>query len=165
MQLYITAAGIKCILETGNQNMAKKKAKKKAIGKKKKVTGRKKVSKKKASKKKASKKKAKKKGKATGAKPPTKSEILSQIAEETELSKGDVSAVFESLTGIIEQNLAGRPALFNMPGLFKMKRINVKAKPKRKGINPFTGEEQMFKAKPASKKVKIYPLKGLKEMV
>jgi len=148
MQLYITAAGIKCILETGNQNMAKKKAKKKAIGKKKKVTGRKKVSKKKASKKKASKKKAK-----------------SQIAEETELSKGDVSAVFESLTGIIEQNLAGRPALFNMPGLFKMKRINVKAKPKRKGINPFTGEEQMFKAKPASKKVKIYPLKGLKEMV
>ena len=141
--------------------MAKKKAKKKAIGKKKKVVARKKVSKKKSSKKKAK----KKAGKATGAKPPTKSEIMSQIAEETELSKGDVAAVFESLTGIIEKNLAGRPALFNMPGLFKMKRINVKAKPKRKGINPFTGEEQMFKAKPASKKVKIYPLKGLKEMV
>ena len=146
--------------------MAKKKAKKKAIGKKKKVVARKKVSKKKASKKKASKKKAKKKaGKAAGAKPPTKSEIMTQIAEETELSKADVNAVFESLTGIIGKNLAGRPAVFNMPGLFKMKRINVKAKPARKGINPFTGEEQMFKAKPASKKVKIYPLKALKEMV
>ena len=141
--------------------MAKKKAKKKAIGKKKKVVAKKKVSKKKASKKKASKKVSK----ASGAKPPTKSEIMTRIAEETELSKAEVVSVFESLNGIIESNLAGRPAVFNMPGLFKMKRINVKAKPKRKGINPFTGEEQMFKAKPASKKVKIYPLKALKEMV
>ena len=118
---------------------------------------------KKKAKKKASKRKAAKK--ATGNKPPTKSEILNQISEETELSRAEVNAVFESLTGIIESNLAGKPAVFNMPGLFKMKRVNVAAKPKRWGTNPFTQEEQWFKAKPATKKVKILPLKALKEMV
>jgi len=135
--------------------MAKKKAKKKAASKKKPIA-RKKVSKKKASKKK----------KAGGKKPPTKSEILNHIAEETELTRGDVSAVFDSLAGLIEKNIGGRgPGIFNMPGMFKIMRKNVPAKKARKGINPFTGEEQMFKAKPASKKVKINPLKGLKEMV
>ena len=49
--------------------------------------------------------------------------------------------------------------------MFKIKVIKKKARPARKGINPFTGEETMFKAKPASKAVKILPLKGLKEMV
>lgn len=147
--------------------MAKKKAKKKAIGKKKKVVAKKKVSKKKASKKKASKKKAAKKKvkKASGNKPPTKSEILTQIAEETELTRAEVGAVFESLTGIIESNLAGKPGSFTMPGLFKMTRKNIPAKKKRWGVNPFTQEEQWFAAKPASKKVKINPLKGVKEMV
>jgi len=143
--------------------MAKKKAKKKAASKKRKVVAKKKVSKKKASKKKSSKKKAKKK--AAGAKPPTKSEIMSYIAEDTELSKSDVAAVFDSLSDLIEKNVGGRAAMFNMPGLFKIKRVNVKAKPKRWGKNPFTQEEQWFKAKPATKKVKILPLKGLKEMV
>ena len=140
--------------------MAKKKAKKKAIGKKK-VVAKKKVSKKKASKKKASKKKA-----AGGKKPPTKSEILNHIAEETELSRGEVSAVLDSLSGLIGKNIGGRgPGVFNMPGLFKVKRITKKATKARKGINPFTGEEMMFKAKPARKAVKVLPLKNLKEMV
>ena len=117
-------------------NMAKKKAKKKAIGKKKKVVAKKKASKKKASKKKASKKAA------GGKKPPTKSEILTHIAEETELSKGDVSAVMDSLADLIGKNIGGRgPGVFNMPGLFKVKRITKKATKARKGINPFTGEE------------------------
>jgi len=143
--------------------MAKKKAKKKAIGKKKKVVGKKKVSKKKASRKKASKKKASAKG---GKKPPTKSEILTHIAEETELSKGEVGAVMESLAGLIGKNIGPRGGgIFNMPGLFKVKRITKKATKARKGINPFTGEEMMFKAKPARKAVKVLPLKNLKEMV
>ncbi len=136
--------------------MAKKKAKKKAIGKKKVV-----------SKKKASKKKASKKKKAAGGKkPPTKSEIMTYIAEETELSKGDVSAVMDSLADLIGKNIGSRgPGVFNMPGLFKVKRITKKATKARKGINPFTGEEMMFKAKPARKAVKVLPLKNLKEMV
>lgn len=147
--------------------MAKKKAKKKAIGKKKKVVGKKKVSKKKASKKKASKKKASKKKAAKGGKkPPTKSEILTHIAEETELSKGEVGAVMDSLAGLIGKNIGPRGGgIFNMPGLFKVKRITKKATKARKGINPFTGEEMMFKAKPARKAVKVLPLKNLKEMV
>ena len=147
--------------------MAKKKAsKKKAIGKKK-VVAKKKVSKKKASKKKASKKKAsKKKAGKVGDKPPTKSEILAYLAEETELSKSDVTAVLDSLSDLIGKNIGGRgPGVFNMPGLFKVKRITKKATKARKGINPFTGEEMMFKAKPARKVVKLLPLKNLKEMV
>lgn len=134
--------------------MAKKKAsaKKKVIGKKKKVTAKKKVSKKKVA--------------AAGKKPPTKSEILATIADDTELSKNDVAAVLESLTTLIGKNIGSRgPGTFNLPGLMKIK-VNVKPKTKaRKGINPFTGEEMMFKAKPARKVVKIAPLKSLKEMV
>ncbi len=147
--------------------MAKKKAKKKAIGKKKKVVAKKKVSKKKTSKKKASKKKAsKKKAAAAGKKPPTKSEILAHIAEETELSKGDVAAVMDSLADLIGRNIGPRGSgIFNMPGLFKVKRITKKATKARLGTNPFTGEEMMFKAKPARKVVKLLPLKNLKEMV
>ncbi len=132
--------------------MAKKKAsaKKKVIGKKKKkVTSKKKVSK-----------------AAAGKKPPTKSEILAHISEDTELSKKEVAAVLESLTGLIAKNISSRgPQMFSLPGLMKIK-VNVKPKTKaRKGINPFTGEEMMFKAKPARKVVKIMPLKSLKEMV
>ncbi len=139
--------------------MAKKKAaaKKKAVGKKK-VTGKKKVV--------SRKKVAKKKVAAAGKKPPTKSEILAHIAEDTELGKKEVAAVLESLTALIGKNIGSRgPGTFNLPGLMKIK-VNVKPKTKaRKGINPFTGEEMMFKAKPARKVVKIAPLKSLKEMV
>ncbi len=138
--------------------MAKKKAKKKAVTKKKVVGKKKVVAKKKASKKKAS--------KAAGKKPPTKSEILAHIAEETELSKSDVSAVIDSLSGLIGKNIGSRgPGIFNMPGLFKVKRIEKPATKARKGTNPFTGEEMMFKAKPKRKVVKVLPLKALKEMV
>lgn len=133
--------------------MAKKKAKKKAIGKKK-VVARKKVSKKKA-------KKA-----AGGKKPPTKSEILAYIAEDTEMTKGDVSAMIDSLSTLIGKNIGARgPGYFNMPGLFKIKCVKKPATKARKGTNPFTGEEMMFKAKPARKVVKVLPLKSLKEMV
>jgi len=121
-----------------------------------------------AAKKKAKKKPAAKKKAAAGGakKPPTKSEILTRIADETELSKRDVAAVFDSLAGVIESNLKPRgPGVFNMPGLFKVKVIKKKARPARPGINPFTGEETIFKAKPASKAVKILPLKAMKEMV
>lgn len=102
----------------------------------------------------------------TDKKPPTKSEILNHIAAETELSRKQVSAVLESLTGLIEKNVKARgPGFFNMPGLLKIKVIKKPATKARKGTNPFTGEEMMFKAKPARKVVKVLPLKGLKDMV
>lgn len=99
-------------------------------------------------------------------KPPTKSEIFSHISEETELTRKQVSAVFESLSGLIGKNLKGKgPGVFSVPGLMKIKVIKKPATKARKGINPFTGEETVFKAKPARKAVKVLPLKGLKDMV
>ncbi|MDJ0907142.1 MAG: HU family DNA-binding protein [Woeseiaceae bacterium] len=100
-------------------------------------------------------------------KPPTKSEIYAKIVEDTGLTRKDVAAVFDSLNGQIKKNLGGRggPGLFTVPGLLKMRVVKKKATKARKGVNPFTGEEMMFKAKPASKVVKVSPLKGLKDMV
>lgn len=121
-----------------------------------------------AVKKKAAKKKAAKKKVAAAAvkKPPTKSEILNHISGETELSRKEVSAVLDSLAGLIEKNIKARgPGFFNLPGLLKIKVIKKPATKARKGINPFTGEETVFKAKPARKVVKVLPLKGLKDMV
>ena len=124
------------------------------------------VKKKAAAKKKVAKKKAAASTASTVKKPPTKSEILNHIAGETELSRKEVAAVLESLTGLIEKNLKPRGAgFFNMPGLLKIKVIKKPAVKARKGTNPFTGEEMMFKAKPARKVVKVLPLKGLKDMV
>jgi nucleoid DNA-binding protein len=100
-------------------------------------------------------------------KPPTKSEIYTTIADDTGLTKKDVAAVFDSLSGQIKKNLGGRGAsgLFTVPGLMKLKVVKKPARKARMGINPFTKEEVMFKAKPASKTVKVAALKGLKDMV
>ena len=102
-----------------------------------------------------------------GKKAPTKSEIYAGIAEDTGLTKKDVAAVFDSLSRQIKRNLGGRggPGIFTVPGLMKLRVVKKKATKARKGINPFTGEEMMFKAKPASKVVKSTVLKGLKDMV
>lgn len=109
----------------------------------------------------------KKQAGADATKPPTKSEIYSSIADDTGLTKKDVAAVFESLSSQIKKNLGGRgaPGVFTVPGLMKLKVVKKPARKARKGVNPFTGEEMMFKAKPASKAVKVLALKGLKDMV
>ena len=101
------------------------------------------------------------------AKPPTKSEIYGKIAEDTGLTKKDVAAVFDSLSGQIKKNLGGRgaPGMFTIPGLLKMRVVKKPAKKARKGVNPFTGEAMTFKAKPARNVVKVLPLKALKDMV
>lgn len=100
-------------------------------------------------------------------KPPTKSEIYASIAEDTGLTKKDVAAVFDSLAKQIKRSLAGRnaPGLFTLPGLLKMRVVKKPATKAREGTNPFTGEKMIFKAKPASKTVKVAALKGLKDMV
>lgn len=100
-----------------------------------------------------------------GKKPFTKGDLIRSICEQTELQRKDVVAVMESFSEIIGGHLAKNgPESFSWPGLFKMKVVKKPATKARKGINPFTGEEMMFKAKPASRKVKILPLKQLKEM-
>ncbi len=95
---------------------------------------------------------------------PTKSEILAHIAKDTDLSRKQVVAVFESLHGIIKKSLKGA-GLFTLPGLLKMKVVKRPATKSREGVNPFTGEKMVFKAKPASKKVRVQPLKSLKGFV
>lgn len=95
---------------------------------------------------------------------PTKGEILTQISKDTDLSRKQVGAVFESLNGVIKKSLRGN-GLFTMPGLLKMKVVKKPATKAREGVNPFTGEKMMFKAKPASKKVRVMPLKNLKGFV
>jgi nucleoid DNA-binding protein len=95
---------------------------------------------------------------------PTKSEIVAQICKDSELSRKQVAAVFESLNGIIKKSLRG-PGLFTLPGLLKMKVVKKPATKAREAINPFTKEKMVFKAKPASKKVRVLPLKSLKALV
>jgi DNA-binding protein HU-beta len=95
---------------------------------------------------------------------PTKSEILTHISKDTGLSRKQVGGVFDSLGGVIKKSLRSN-GLFTMPGLLKMKVVKKPATKAREGINPFTGEKMMFKAKPASKKVRVMPLKSLKGMV
>jgi nucleoid DNA-binding protein len=98
--------------------------------------------------------------------PMTKSAIMDEIAQNTDLTKKQVSSVFEEFSVLIERHIKKRaPGKFTLPGLMK---IEVKRKPAtkaRKGINPFTGEETIFKAKPARNVVKIRPLKKVKDMV
>ena len=97
-------------------------------------------------------------------KPTTKSEVLSHISEKTGLKRKEVSAVFDELGGLIKRDLKS-VGLFNVVGFMKVKVVHKPAQPARKGINPFTKEEVMFKAKPARNVVKVLALKSLKDMV
>ncbi len=107
-----------------------------------------------------------KSNKTTEIKPRTKSQILSDIAESTELSRKQVAGVFDAMGGLIKKDLGSRgPGIFTVPGLMKIKRIHKPATKAREGVNPFTGQTMMFKAKPARNVVKVLPLKGLKQMV
>ena len=103
---------------------------------------------------------------ATAAKPPTKSEVLNGIAKATDLTRKQVASVFDALGGMAKSALGRRgPGVFVIPGMVKMTVVQKPAVPERKGISPFTKQEQIFKAKPARKVVKVRPLKKLKQMV
>ncbi len=95
----------------------------------------------------------------------TKGEIYKILAENTGLTRNQVVSIFGGMTAMIECDIGKRgPGIFTVPGLLKIKRVHKPATKARKGINPFTGQEQMFKAKPARNVVKALALKGLKEM-
>jgi nucleoid DNA-binding protein len=95
----------------------------------------------------------------------TKTQILDSIASDTGLTRKQVSSVLDSLSDVIEshvkKNAVGE---FVLPGLLKITTVRKPAVKARKGINPFTKEEVMFKAKPATTVVKVRPLKKLKDM-
>lgn len=93
-----------------------------------------------------------------------KTQMLQQIADATALSKKQVQAVLDELTNVIEGHIKKKGVgEFVLPGLLKITTVKKPATKARKGINPFTKEEVVFKAKPASISVKVRPLKKLKE--
>jgi nucleoid DNA-binding protein len=95
----------------------------------------------------------------------TKTEILSNIATATELSRKQVASVLDSLSLQIKAAVGKKgPGIFAVPGLMKIIVVQKPATKARVGINPFTKLEQTFKARPARKVIKIRPLKSLKEM-
>lgn len=96
----------------------------------------------------------------------SKGEVYGNLAEASDLTRKQVAAVFDGLADMIKKDLSKRgPGLFTVPGLMKIKVVRKPATKARKGVNPFTGEEMMFKAKPARNVVKVLALKNLKSMV
>ncbi|RME34231.1 MAG: DNA-binding protein [Gammaproteobacteria bacterium] len=97
----------------------------------------------------------------------TKSEILATLAEETGLSKKDVSAVLDALGNLAHRHLKPRGSgEITIPGLgLKLRRVKRPATKARKGRNPQTGEEITIKARPAHNVVRATILKSLKEAV
>lgn len=94
----------------------------------------------------------------------TKSQIVGSLAESTGLSKKQVGSVMDEMHSLMERSIKKRGVgEFTIPGILKITTVKKPARKARKGINPFTGEETMFKAKPASIAVKVRPLKKLKE--
>ena len=97
--------------------------------------------------------------------PMTKTQVMDVISGDTGLSKKEVSAVLESLGDVIHGHVKkGGAGTFTVPGLMKIKTVRKPATKARKGVNPFTGEPTVFKARPARTVVKVLPLKKLKDM-
>ena len=94
----------------------------------------------------------------------TKSGLVAHLADASNVAAKDVRAVLAALEGAVAGSVSKKGAgQFTLPGLLKITAVKVPAKPRRKGINPFTKEEQWFAAKPATTKVKVRPLKKLKD--
>ena len=98
--------------------------------------------------------------------PLTKTQIVANIAEATSLTKKEVDAVIVALGEEIRKSLGKKgPGAFVLPGLIKIDKKQVKSQPAKKGVkNPLTGEIYDRPAKPAHKKIRVRPLKALKEM-
>jgi DNA-binding protein HU-beta len=94
----------------------------------------------------------------------TKSQLIENIATQSELSKKDVKSVMEALAVIGYKQLK-KTGVFMLPGFAKFVVIKKPATKARKGINPFNGQEMMFKAKPARKVVRARPVKAAKDAV
>jgi len=98
----------------------------------------------------------------------TKTQLVNELVEKTELSKKEVASVLDELGDIIERHVKKRAVgEFTLPGLLKIKTVKKPAQKARKNVpNPFKpGELMDVAAKPASTKVKVLPLKKLKDMV
>lgn len=103
---------------------------------------------------------------ASKAKAMTKSALYQEIAASAKLTRKQVSEVFDALAKLVTRELGKKgPGSFTLPGMAKLKLVRKPATKARQGINPFTKQPQMFKAKPARNVVRIRPLKALNEKV
>ena len=92
-----------------------------------------------------------------------KSGLVAHLVDASGVVAKDVRAVLAALEQAVAGSVSKKgPQSFTLPGLLKISVVKVPAKPKRKGVNPFTKQEQWFAAKPASVKIKVRPLKKLK---
>ena len=106
--------------------------------------------------------------KAAAKKPPTKTEVYASISEATGVAKKDVAAVFDAMVDEISKALSKKGAgAFTLPGLCKIVVQHKPAQPAKKNVpNPFKpGETMNVAARKASTKIKVRPLKGLKDMI
>ena len=97
----------------------------------------------------------------------SKSEVYGSIAEQTGLSRKQISEVFDIMRGMIEKDLSKKgPGVFAVPGMMKLKAVHKPAEKATTRANPFKpGEMMTVKAKPARTVVKIRPLKALKDAI
>ena len=96
----------------------------------------------------------------------TKGEIYNAIAGHSCLHRKHVVAVFDGLEALLSADLSKKgPGVVQVPGLMKVMVKRLPATKAREGINPFTKEKTIFKAKPARNVVKVRPMRGLKKMV
>lgn len=94
----------------------------------------------------------------------SKTELIEAVASKSGLEKKQVTAVLDGLNDVIYKELKAENEVM-IPGLLKLTAVTKPAVPEREGINPFTKEKTMFKAKPARKVIKPRPLKALKDAV
>ena len=101
---------------------------------------------------------------ASRAKRMSKTEFIQAVADESGLDRKQVNAVLDGLTGVIYKELKAENEVV-IPGLVKLTTVKKPAVPEHEGINPFTKEKTMFKAKPARTVIKPRPLKALKDAI
>ena len=93
-----------------------------------------------------------------------KTSLLAHLAEQTGVEPKAVKAVMVALEATMLASVHKKGlGEFTMPGLYKVNVVNVPAKKKRTGIDPFTKQERVFAAKPATVKIKVRALKKLKD--
>ena len=96
----------------------------------------------------------------------TKAQVVTELANATDLDKKSITGVFDGIQDLIRKQLTGRgPGEFVIPGLVKLRVVKKPATKERQGINPFTKEPMTISAKPPSKKVRAMALKALKDLV
>lgn len=93
-----------------------------------------------------------------------KSELMSAVAEKSGVTKKEVDAVLSALDDVVKSELKNSGQV-TIPGLLKLTLVQKPATPEREGINPFTKQPTIFKAKPATNVVKVRPIKALKDSV